>query len=308
MNEGDLHEENVDDKMMDSSVPEYTPLSPLRESGSESGKDQSSSEGEKESANDENDVDNANFVDSDKVEVTDKESEEFIADCDESEKPNTCSIDDKEGVKGSNSDSVKDENISEHEKESGSDENDVDNANDADSDQVEITDKENKAVTMDCDVRQKAELGTIDDKKGVKGSDSKGVVNNERMTIEVQDKSDVVEVLSETVDSKVVGEITSVEQDSDSGNRSDTSAELSDSEEVSHSRTLTDSEKEDAAQTERKKKLMKVRVKIEPPDSSYKMVNVQIKNEDDQSNSMRSMLTSYGDTKEEDDVKNTEWY
>ena len=61
-NEGDLDEENVDDKMMDSSVPEYAPLSPLRESGSESGKDQSSSEGEKESANDENDVDNANLV------------------------------------------------------------------------------------------------------------------------------------------------------------------------------------------------------------------------------------------------------
>ena len=106
----------------------------------------------------------------------------------------------------------------------------------------------------------------------------------------------------------MVGEITSVEPDSDSGNCSDTSAELSDSEEVSHSRTLTDSEKEDAAQPERKKKLTKVRVKIEPQDSSYKMVNVQIKNEDDQSNSMRSMSTSYGDTKEEDDVKNTEWY
>ena len=60
-NEGELHEENVEDKTMDSSVPEYAPLSPLRESGSESGKDQSSSEGEKESANDENDVDNANL-------------------------------------------------------------------------------------------------------------------------------------------------------------------------------------------------------------------------------------------------------
>ena len=141
----------------------------------------------------------------------------------------------------------------------------------------------------------------------MKGSDSEGVVNNERMTIAIQDKSDIVEVSSETVESKVVGEITSVEQDSDSGNRSDTSAELSDSEEVSHSRTLTDSEKEDAAQPKYKKKLTKVRVKIEPPDSSYKMVNVQIKNEDDQSNSMRSMSTSYGDTKE-DDVKNTEWY
>ena len=87
----------------------------------------------------------------------------------------------------------------------------------------------------------------------MKGSDSKGAVNNKRMTIEVQDKSDVVEVSSETVESKVVGEITSVEQDSDSGNHSDTSAELSDSEEVSHSRTLTESEKEDAAQPECKK-------------------------------------------------------
>ena len=263
-NEG---EENVDDKTMDLSAPEYTPLSPLRESGSESGKDQSSSEGEKESANDENDADNANSVDSDKVEITDKESEEFIGDCDESEKPNTCSIDDKECVKGSDSNSVKGKNICEHEKESGSDEHDVDNGNAVDSDHVEITDNEKKAVTMDCDVRQKAELGTIDDKEGVKSSDSNGVVDNERMTIEVQDKSDVVEVSSETIDSKVVGEITCVEQDSDSGNHSDTSAE--DSEEVSHSRTLTDSEKEDAAQPEHKKKLMKVRVKIEPPDSSW---------------------------------------
>ena len=134
-------------------------------------------------------------------------------------------------MKGSDSDSVKDENISEHEQESASDEHDVDNANSVDSDKVEITDNENKEVTTDCDVIQKAEIGPID-KEGVKGSDSEGVVNNERMTIEVQDKSDVVEVLSETVESKVVGEITSVEQDSDSGNRSNTSAELSDSEEV----------------------------------------------------------------------------
>ena len=57
---------------------------------------------------------------------------------------------------------------------------------------------------MDCDVRQKAELGTIDDKECVKGSDSEGVVNNERMTIEVQDKSDVIEVSSETVESKLL--------------------------------------------------------------------------------------------------------
>ena len=162
-------------------------------------------------------------------------------------------------MKGSNSDSVKDKNISEHEKESGSNEHDVDNANDADSDQVEFTDNENKEVTMDCDVRQKAEPGTIDDKEGVKGSDSEGVMNNERMTIEVQDESDVVEVLSETVESKVVREITSVEQDSDSGNHSDTSAELSDSEEFSRSRTLTDSEKEDAAQPECKKETDKIK-------------------------------------------------
>ena len=38
------------------------------------------------------------------------------------------------------------------------------------------------------------------------------------------------------------------------------------------------------------------------------MLNVRIKNEDDQSKSMRSMSTSYGETKEEEDVQNTEWY
>ena len=72
----------------------------------------------------------------------------------------------------------------------------------------------------------------------------------------------------------MVREITTVEPDSDSGNRSDTSADFSESEQVSHSRTLTDSEKEDVAQHEWKKKLTKVRVKIEPQDSSYEMVNV----------------------------------
>ena len=265
-NEGELHEGNIDEKSIDSSVPEYTPLSPLRESGSKSGKDQNSSEDEKESANDEHDVDNAKCVESDNVEIIDNESEEVRTDCDVSKKPDTRSIDNKECVKGSDSNSGKDENISEHEQESASDEHDLDKANCADSDTIEITEKENKEVTTDCDVRQKAEIGPIDDKECVKGSDSEGVVNNERMTIEVQDKSDTVEVSSETVDSKVVGEITTVEPDSDSGNCSDTSAELSDSEEVSHSRTLTDSEKEDAAQPECKKKLTKARVKIEPQD------------------------------------------
>ena len=174
-----------------------------------------------------------------------------------------------------------------------------------DSETVEITEKENEEVRSESHVKEKPNIGPVDDNECVKGSDSERVVNNERMTIEVQDKSDVVEVSSETVDSKVVGEITTVEPDSDSGNRSDTSEDISESEQVSHSRTLTDSEKKDAAQHEWKKKLMKVRVKIEPQDSSYEMVNVQIKNKDDQSTSMSSMSASYGDTKEED-VKNTE--
>ena len=116
MNEDELHEGNLEDKSIDSSIPEYTPLSPLRESGSESGKDQNSSEGEKESANDEHDVDSAKFADSDNVEITDKENEEVRSDCDVTEKPNTGSIDDNKCVKGSDSDSGKDENISEHEK------------------------------------------------------------------------------------------------------------------------------------------------------------------------------------------------
>ena len=64
---------------------------------------------------------------------------------------------------------------------------------------------------------------------------------------------------------------------------------------------------EDTAQNERKKKLMKVKVKMKPNDSSCEMVNVQIKNEDDKCNFSSSMSTSYGETKEED-VKNTEWY
>ena len=46
------------------------------------------------------------------------------------------------------------------------------------------------------------------------------------MTIEVQEKSDVAEVTSETVESKVVGEITTVEPESD------TSADESESEQI----------------------------------------------------------------------------
>ena len=239
MNEGQLHDGNVEDKTSNSSVPKYAPLSPLRESGSESGKDENSSEGEKESTNDEHDVDNANC---------------------------------------------------------------------ADSETVEITEKENKEVRSECDVTEKPNRGPIDENECVKGSDSEGVVNNEAMEIEVQDKSEVVEVLSETVDSKVDREIETVYPKNDSEECSDTSADESESEQISHSRTLTDSEKEDTAQHEWKKKLTKVKVKIEPQDSSYKMVNVQIKNEDDKSISSSSMSTSYGDTKEEEDVKNTEWY
>ena len=52
----------------------------------------------------------------------------------------------------------------------------------------------------------------------------------------------------------------------------------------------------------------KVRVKLEPQDSSNEMANVWIKNEDDESNSMSTMSMSYGETKQEEDVKNTEWY
>ena len=63
-NEREFDDRNVEDKTSDSSVPEYAPLSPLRESTSESGKDKNSSEGEKESVNDEHDVDNTNCVDS----------------------------------------------------------------------------------------------------------------------------------------------------------------------------------------------------------------------------------------------------
>ena len=239
MNEGQLHDRNVEDKTSDSSVPEYAPLSALRESGSESEKDENSSEGEKESPNDEHDVDNANC---------------------------------------------------------------------ADSETVEITEKENKEVRSECDVTGKPNRGPIDENECVKGSDSEGVVNNEAMEIEVQDKSEVVEVSSETVDSKVVGEIETVYPKNDSEERSDISADESESEQISYSRTLIDSEKEDTAQHEWKKKLTKVKVKIEPQDSSCRMVNVQIKNEDDTSSSSSSMSTSYGDTKEEEDVKNTEWY
>ena len=159
MNEDELHEGNLEEKSIDSSIPEYTPLSPLRESGSESGKDQNSSEGEKESANDEHDVDNANC---------------------------------------------------------------------ADSETVEITEKENKEVRSECDVTEKPNRGPIDENdKGVKGSDSEGVANNEAMEIEVQDKSEVAEVLSETVDSKVVGEIETVYPKNDSEEHSDTSADES---------------------------------------------------------------------------------
>ena len=181
MNEGELHEGNLEDKSIDSSVPEYAPLWPLRESGSESGKDENSSEGEKESANDEHDVDNANCVDSETV---------------------------------------------------------------------EITEKENKEVRSECDVTGKQNRGPIDENECVKGSDSEGVVNNEAMEIEVQDKSEVVEVLSETVDSKVVGEIETVYPKNDSEECNDTRADESESEQISHSRTLTDSEKEDTAQHE----------------------------------------------------------
>ena len=157
-NEGQLHDQNVEDKTNDSSVPEYAPLSPLRESGSESGTDKNSSEGEKESGNDEHD-----------------------------------------------------------EKESGNDEHDVDNANCVDSETVEITEKGDKEVRSECVVTEKPNRGPIDENECVKGSDSERVVNNGAMQIEVKDKSEVVEVSLETVDSKVVREIETVYPESDTG-------------------------------------------------------------------------------------------
>ena len=123
--------------------------------------------------------------------------------------------------------SGKDKNSSEGEKESANDEHDVDNANCADSETVKITEKENKEVRSECDVTEKPNRGPIDENVCVKGSDSEGVVNNEAMEIEVQDKSEVAEVLSETVDSKVVGEIETVYPKNDSEEHSDTSADES---------------------------------------------------------------------------------
>ena len=105
-------------------------------------------------------------------------------------------------------------------------------------------------MRSECDVTEMSKRDPIDDNKCVKGSKSEGVVNNETRKIEVQDKSEVVEVSSETVDSKVVREIETVYPESDSEKCSDTSADESESEPMSHSRTLTDSEKEDTAQKE----------------------------------------------------------
>ena len=104
---------------------------------------------------------------------------------------------------------------------------------------------------------EKANTGTSDENKCVKGSECQEVVNNETGQIEVREKLEVVEVSSKTVDSKVVGEIENVYQESDSDNHSDTSADESESEQISHSRTLTDSEKEDTALNECRKKLPK---------------------------------------------------
>ena len=308
MNDGEVDVGNVEEKSLDSSVPEYSPLSPLRESGSESGKDENSSEGEKDSENGEHDVDNANSEESENVEITDNENDEVNSDGDVAGKEDKRSVHDKECVKGSDSHSGIEGNMSESEEQSANNEHDLDNANNADSENVKITDKQNAEVISDTDLRENTSGRAIDNNASVKGGDSEGTVHDDKMTIASQDQSDVVEVSSETVDSKVIGEITRIEPDSDIENHSDTSADESEVEQISHSRTLTDSDKEDGGQHECKKKLTKVRVKLEPQDSSYEMVNVWIKNEDDESNSMSSMSMSYGETKQEEDVKDTEWY
>ena len=58
-NAGDSDDWNVEDKTTDSSLPEYAPLSPLTQSGSESQKEENSFEGDKEIHKDEHDIDNA---------------------------------------------------------------------------------------------------------------------------------------------------------------------------------------------------------------------------------------------------------
>ena len=202
----------------------------------------------------------------------------------------------------------KDENSPEGEKESVNDEQHSDSAKCEDSESDEITEKENEEVRSECDGNEVAKKGEIDEDISVKDSNSEEVVNNETREMEVTDKSEVVDVSSKHVDSKVIGEISKVHQETDSDECSDTSADESESDEISHSRTLTDSDVNDVGNKERKKKLTKVKVKIEPQDSSCKMLNVQIKNKDDQSNCSKSMSTSYGDEKEEADVTSTEWY
>ena len=259
MNEGKLDVGNVENKSLDSSVPEYAPLSPLRESGSESGKDENISEGEKDSENGKHDVDNAHSADSENEEITDTENDEVKSDSNVSGNEDEGSVDDKESVKGYDSHSGIEENISENEnssegeKDSENDERDVDNGHSADSENVEITDKENDEVNSDGNVSGNKDKGLVDDKESVKGSDSHSGIEGNMSENKKESESDIVEVSSETVDSKVVGEITRMEPDSDIENHSDTSADESHVEQISYSRTLTDSDKEDAGQHEQKK-------------------------------------------------------
>ena len=204
MTEWESDDRNVENKSSDSSVPEYAPLSPLRESCNELGKDKSSSEGEKESVDDEQDSDSAKCEDSESNEIIEKENEE---------------------------------------------------------------------VRSECDVNKVAKKGEIDENVSVKDTNSEEVVNNETREIEVKEKSEVVEASSEHVNSKVIGEISKVYRESDSDERSDTSANESESDEISHSRTLTDSDVKDSGKKEQKKKITKVKVKMELQDSFCEMLN-----------------------------------
>ena len=101
-------------------------------------------------------------------------------------------------------------------------------------------------MKSDGNVSGNEDKGSMDDKECVKDSDSHPGLEGNMSENKKESESDVVEVSSETVDSKVVGEITRMEPDSDIENHSDTSADESDVEQISHSRTLTDSDKEDA--------------------------------------------------------------
>ena len=84
-----------------------------------------------------------------------------------------------------------------------------------DSENLEITDKDKDEDSSEGNVSGNKGKGSLDDKEYVKGSDSNSGLERNMAEIKKESASDVHEVLSETVEIKVVGEITSMEPDSD---------------------------------------------------------------------------------------------